>query len=461
MKSLSPEELEGFGDYLLSPIFNRDKRCVDLYKLVKKDAPAYASSRLDKTRIFAKLFPNNPTYNSSLRALMTKLTQLLEGYLVHLKMYGKEQQAMRNYLLLQTLRERNQRKYYLQWHKQFDEDFAETVVRGTEHHQARYMIAEDKNIFDYLRGIKPDRYEHLDFDTFVVLKKLGFFLFVFALKQGENAANYISFENISEIIERERLDKVPAVKLYHTTIKMQTQPDKEDNFKALKQILKAGVDYFPSSELGNIYTIAINYCSLRIIAGKTEYQTDMLDLYMYMIRERLVYVGEYVYEQHIKNIVSLGCKLKRFDWTENFITEYRDKVALEMRETVYHFNMGALHFYREDYDKAMLNFMQVRYATPAYEINGRSMLLKCYYAMEETEPLLSLADAFKKFLRSNKKVPAHHRRAYLNFIKYTVRLYRIKAMYGKKSLADLKTEIAASNSISDKQWLLEMVAELE
>ena len=78
---------------------------------------------------------------------------------------------------------------------------------------------------------------------------------------------------------------------------------------------------------------------------------------------------------------------------------------------------------------------------------------------EEVEPLLSLAQTFRTFMRRQKQLPDSRKQAHINFARFTRALFMIK-LGQKHNLPQVAGQIEAAPALIEKGWLLEKVAEL-
>jgi hypothetical protein len=72
--------------------------------------------------------------------------------------------------------------------------------------------------------------------------------------------------------------------------------------------------------------------------------------------------------------------------------------------------------------------------------------------LNEFEAFESLCVSFKEFIKSNKIIAENYKSAYLNFIKYTRKIFNATKSQRKK----LKEMIQENKSLVEKGWLLEI-----
>jgi len=161
----------------------------------------------------------------------------------------------------------------------------------------------------------------------------------------------------------------------------------------------------------------------------------------------------------LKNMVTMGCRVEEFDWTEQLIVHYRSFIREAVRNSVYHFNLGAVAFYKKDYEVAHDKFIQVDKINTTYDINTRVLILKCLYEKEKnySEPTMQAFRSANKYFKDNKSLPAKTRTGYTNFIKILIKIYRLRHNVNttKADVERIKEKLDTQKVNSDKRWLLE------
>ena len=65
LQALDQEEFLRLGKFLRSPFYNYNKTIVALYEHLKKYYPALDSNKLEKEKVWAKLYPGKAFHESS------------------------------------------------------------------------------------------------------------------------------------------------------------------------------------------------------------------------------------------------------------------------------------------------------------------------------------------------------------------------------------------------------------
>jgi hypothetical protein len=144
---------------------------------------------------------------------------------------------------------------------------------------------------------------------------------------------------------------------------------------------------------------------------------------------------------------------------ESFIDGYHHQIDEQYRENAVSFNLANLYFYQRKFDDLLKLLQSVEYEDPSYSRNSKIMLLLTYYELEEIESLTSLLSSFELYLRRNRAMPENRKTPYLNLIKSLRSLTRIPNTESA-ALLKLRKRIESTESIVNKEWLLEKIDEL-
>jgi len=128
-------------------------------------------------------------------------------------------------------------------------------------------------------------------------------------------------------------------------------------------------------------------------------------------------------------------------------------------QNAYTFNLAKLYFYQKKYDQVLPLLQNVEYTDIFYQLDSKTTLIKVYYELGSYLPLMSLKESFAIMLRRKKLISEQNRINYMNFIRFTMKLFRADVKDQIK-LNSLKKAIADSTNVADKGWLLEKVTEL-
>jgi len=205
----------------------------------------------------------------------------------------------------------------------------------------------------------------------------------------------------------------------------------------------------------------LNFWTHQIKTGHTDSHQQQFDLFSILDEKNLLTMGG-MPVQKFKNIIAAACHVGNYDWAERAVERYIPFVEQKNRDNVKRFNLGAIAFYKGDYDLSKIYFTEIdRSINPIYDLNLRIIIAKREYeigddfdytrtVMESTEKHI-----YESRMREENKAP------YKKFIRMLINLFNIKQNIGKKSLENIKKELKVTQHISDKKWLEEKIYELE
>jgi uncharacterized protein Smg (DUF494 family) len=246
---------------------------------------------------------------------------------------------------------------------------------------------------------------------------------------------------------------IPSIAVFYRIWRMLSQTDSDNDFLALKALIAEHASVFSADEQKELYGYALNYCIRQIRNVREEYVAEALHLYERSIENGVLLSGGELLPWHFKNIVRLGLRSKRFDWTEVFIREKSNLLNSFFRSDALHFSLADLYFYTKRYDNALTHLNQVAFSDVHYMLGAKEMLAKIYFEHNEHNALDSHIHAFRVFLRRNKQITNEIRHAYLHFLAFLEQAVRAKP----GTLQQLRERVSNTEPLVAKAWLLEQL----
>lgn len=234
------------------------------------------------------------------------------------------------------------------------------------------------------------------------------------------------------------------------------QEDNDENYYKLKSMLDKDIEIFSRYEAREIYTSVINYCIKKINNGFDNFLIEFLDLNEALLEKNII-VDEGLSPWRFKNMITAGLKISRFEWVENFIETYKNKIPNRYRENAITFNIAQLYFYQKRYEELLPLLLQVEYEDFTYALNSKIFTVITYFELDEDEAIYSFIDSFKTYLRRQKSISEKRKLNYLNFLKYTKKLAKNKFNRNQNVLLKIQAEIKEHGNTVSKEWLLEKI----
>jgi hypothetical protein len=310
----------------------------------------------------------------------------------------------------------------------------------------RFKIANIDNILDHL-------------DTFYVLEKLKYYCEVLSRRtflKHDYQNRFI--DEILELVKGGEFDAVPLIKIYYQIVLTHLEPNEEVHYFNLKTQLRHYNNILPREQMKEIYTSALNYCTRKINQGKNDFIIEAFETYKELLHRELLYDRNHLSHWTFKNVVVLALRSGEYQWAEDFINQFQEKIPIEFRQNAVTYNKAQVFFYQGHFSEVLDLLQTIEYEDATYNLGAKTMLFATYYEMQEWEALHALAESFKVFIHRRKNIiPEGRRNSYLNLIKYTVKLYKLSA-YENGKLQKLLNEIESSEQeIASANWIKEKI----
>ncbi|HET6990155.1 MAG TPA: hypothetical protein VFJ43_02480, partial [Bacteroidia bacterium] len=223
----------------------------------------------------------------------------------------------------------------------------------------------------------------------------------------------------------------------------------------LRILLKEHESKFTLSELREMYQYVLNYCIKKINLGNINWQKTLFEIYKITIGNKVLMSEGHLSHWDYKNIVTISLRQKEFDWAKSFVENQKKFLLPAERENAYIYNLANVYFNAGEYSRSLKLLQQVEFSDVYYQLDSKSILLKTYFELDETESFFYHATAFRTFLNRNKLVSEYQRTIYLNLIRYSSQL--MKAAGIKKKIMLIRKKVEENRNIADLQWLLRKI----
>jgi hypothetical protein len=463
LQTLSVYELNRFGKFLSSPYFNEDGRLVKLFDVLLPHFKQQTHHTLQQKNLWKEIHEDRKFEQLKFARLFSDLLKKLEEFLVVDKL--KQDQSRKHRNLLSHLTENKLGRHYPDSAKLARKKLEATPHRDGEYYLQLFKLESAENSFIELQNQRTTEKNLLQtieaLDAFYLINKLNYLAAILHYKNFLSLQGEVKlFNEVMQHLKKNKYEHVPAISIYHRIVLSLIEPKKEEHFHTLKKLLASHYPLFPKQAARNMYAFAINFCIRKINFGKLEYVKELFSLYQQMLKAQLMTDNEGMISQFdYKNIVTVGLRAGDAKWTEKFIRDYKNNIPKADRQNAYTFNLAKLYFYQKKYDKVLPLLQDVVYSDIFYQLDSKTTLMKAFYELQDYLPLMSLKESFRILLRRKKVISEQNRINYMNFIRFTMKLYRVDVK-DKQKLVALTKAIKGSTNVADKGWLLEKVEEL-
>jgi hypothetical protein len=463
LQTLNVYEMNRFSKFLTSPYFNKDERLIRLFDVLLPHFQLQTHHTLDQKKLWKEIHDDRKFEQLKFARLFSDLLKKLEEFLVIDKLKKNESRRHRN--LLHHLTENKLGRHYPESAKLARKKLEATPYRDGDYYLQLFKLESTENSFIELQNQRTTEKNLLQtieaLDTFYLINKLNYLAAILHYKNFLSLQGEVKlFNEVMQHLQKNKYEHVPAIAIYHRIVLSLIETEKTENFHTLKDLLTSYYSLFPKTTARNMYAFAINYCIRKLNFGKLEYVKELFSLYQQMLKAGLMTDSEGMMSQFdYKNIVTVGLRAGDAKWTEKFIREYKKNIPKADRQNAYTFNLAKLYFYQKKYDKVIPLLQDVVYSDIFYQLDSKTTLMKAFYELGDYLPLMSLKESFRILLRRKKIISEQNRTNYMNFIRFTMKLYRVDVK-DKAKLASLTKSITESTNVADKGWLMEKLSQI-
>jgi len=457
INTLDKHEIRQIRKLLRSPFFTRREDLPQVFAVLSAyrwDEKPFPS----REKVYQQSFPDRPFDDLRLRGSMSDLLALIEEYLL---IAHHRQSAVDNRLLLADLyRRRGLSRHFGACMKKAQRLLDQNEERNIDHFSKlqEYQVLQMQFQTQTQRTGQLNLQEISDtIDAHYLMKKLRH-----ACTQLTHQAVYKTSYNygllpklLDEIEIGEYLD-YPAVAIYYYCYRFLTEQYSLDYFQQFRNQLHDHRKLFPEEEQKDLYLLAINFCIRQMNAGSQAFARQVWELYQEGLEVGFLLEGDRLSHFTFNNVVAISIHLKEYNWLEQFIKAYEDRLELAYRESTVNFNRARLEYARRDYQKAMLYLQRSEYKDLVNNLISKNLLLKIYYELGEFDLLESHLDSLNSFIR-RREISDYHRSNYLNIIRFVRKLVALKS-FDKVKRKQLQQEIEGAEILSEREWLLGQIS---
>lgn len=457
IRALEPAEIPLFRSRLESGRGETDKKLLSLFDGI---CPLLRKSEAgpDKREIFKTCFPGKKFNDQQYRYLATDMVYRLEKFIAQ-RAFEKDG-ALYAQVLKRELAARKAVKAYNAHRLAFEEIKENSDRRDIPYYQHCYE-SEFIHLAKATAGMKRDEKSNIGevveyLDRFYLARKLQLCCEIFNVKN-VLSVDYKVFllDEILLHLRNKSYSDTPVILVYFRILMTLLESENEEHFHQLRALLKKHESNFTLNELREMYQYVLNYCIKKINLGNISWQKTLFEIYKITIENKVLMSEGHLSHWDYKNIVTISLRQKEYDWCRNFIVTNKAFLLSAERENAYIYNLANLYFNAGEYSRSLKLLQQVEFSDVYYQLDSKSILLKTYFEMEETESFVYHATAFKTFLQRNKLVSDYQRTIYLNLIRFSSKLLRAEG--NKKKIDVLKKKVEENRNIADLQWLLRKI----
>ncbi len=481
LRTLNPDELKRFKDFITSPYHNKKTGAVQLYEVMLKYESEFNDQMLDRKEVWKDMFPGKEFNYGIMKNLIYDLTRLAENFLIYEQINPDE--FLKTGKLISSLSDRDLKELFSAKFKSIEkkslkESFSDNLLREDYfYYQWRYY---------HLRGAFENRLMHSKgFDKVIDLTSdyflANFFIHAFKIFHNIQAIvvgqNFIPGNNsilvfltkaheaglIKEIIKSIKpisRNVSDVLSVYYKMFLCILQADSAERYYDFKKSIQDNQKIFSNGDLYSLYTSLLN-CLVFLESKKIEKYESRTDIYDLMIENNLFSPdNDAFWDQNFLSYISAASDLGKHDSIEKFIKKFISRIQKNTRGNMLLFANAHLYFGKGEFGKSLecisktdSDLFQMKYFI-------RNLQIRNFYELNDYDSFVMALDSYNHFLNKNKTVSEGWKRAMKSFCNIINRMFKLKENFDEYEFKKLKEEVY-SKSGNPKVWIARKITELE
>lgn len=474
LKSFSEEEFNRLEDFLNSPYHNKNSTVIKLFLLIKKYYPEFDSPKLEREKIYIKLYPGKKYNDQVFRNLISDSIKVFLNFLKTEKFnsskFISEESLLteaNNRVLDNTFRKTlkiindeffshgNISTDYFNFRRTVENNlFSFEIVRGHQERTSEYINnLLDYGFYDFL--VKYfDKFFDLKINEYVYNKKSD-------ISELENIISGINFDKVLKKIKSKSETDFKVLQILYLVFKCISDLNDDESYFSLKKIYKENYSLFARETSVIITNRMESICILKGIHGKKEFMKEEFDVMKFAIENKLhKKENSFMDITRFRNIFNRALSLGETNWAEEFINNHINELKEEFREDLKNYFKAMMSFHKKAFDESQQYLNNMKLNKFIFNLDYRRLMLMIYYEKKDFISAKNLSESFKNFIYKNKNVSDTRKKNLINFINDLNSLI-YSAEGNKSALEDLEIRLKADKKIMNREWLIQKISELK
>ena len=464
LRSMNTSEYREFKDFVISPVFNKNKKIILLFDAIKKYYPVFEGEALKAENIFRKIFPGEDYDYFKLKNINSDLFGLGKEYLAFI--HFRDISEVKEKFLLEQLRDRNLDNIFEITYKAYKKKLENISVRDENYIFKCLELTEELHSFQIPKDPKTRlNFFQLELDYFLqyaIIRLLKFYNIMFHDKL-QNNVNFDMkmFDEVMNYLRNNKTKDNPTLLLYYYVILLGTERNKK-YFYELKEFKERHFNSLNRADRYMLFLHMANFCAyVYNNLGRTDFMYEHFLLSKENLDRGSIILGKVLYPDFL-NHVKIAVRVNEFEWAENYIKKF-EHLLTEEKESTLNFCHGIISYKKGDPDKALDLLSQTNFPDFIIKIQVKILLLQINYEKEYYDQALLMIDSFRHYLLREKSIQEESKESYYHYLRITNDLVKLKTDFAsgekKYELKKIKDDIdnIQFNQFGIKNWLRERI----
>ena len=472
-KAFSKKDWQQFDRFIHSPFFKASPISKRFFHFLYDNRKGKDLEKITKQEIFTAVYPGIPFNDKQLRTQFWRLATLVETYLA-VSEFKDDETAVDNHLIM-ALGKRND--WFPFFEKRIKEKIKKDIERvpdfntGLQSVKLHHELYFHERFSKYKTGYFAFRKLTDSLDHFIALAKLKYYCEFLFRKQilREEEDHPFTIDPILEQLKTQGLQHNTAAILLYARIIQMKETDDWNYFPTTAEVFKKYWKDIDSEDQHNMLRYLINFIIHLNKKSESPRYDEMLGLYEFGLKHNMLITNRTLSYSTFTNIAVLGSIAKKFDWTDNFITDYQHLLEPSIGPLAVKLSKAFLSFHQNSY-KEVLDWtlkIDTHSSQPDHPFRLRSLKLRAFFELYLQDKsyrklLLNFAESFYKYIRQNRTMTRQQSIAYRHFVQLTKKIltYQSSVEPNEEKKQKLIDEITEKQPLVLKKWLLEKIMAL-
>lgn len=471
LKVFTTDEIRRFGRFIKSPYHNANPRLELMFKILRPHHPSFQHPKLDKVKVFSKIFPKQNYSDVRMRKLMSAMVEKVETFLAIEMM--ENNRFLKKKLLTQSLGKRSAFLLFQQMTQALITELENQPIRDIDYYLKRFEL----NFEMYFHPLTNKRQlsspylnNTIDYlDYFFVMAKVRLW---YEWKGRKNYLvsnkNFAFADAIQEKLAKDYQFKSPLFEFYYLIGQLFEKSPSIVDLQVIREKFSEVLPLMQIVEQKAILPFLINIANQEFVKGHQGFLSEIFAWLKFGVEYQLLIEHQRIVPTYYLNVVSTGTALGEFEWIENFIESYEQYLDEHERVLLTALAKSTVLFEKGNFEECLSILNGLPKDVKKYEWRFRILYVKCVFELlikNDTYNVLLDArlEALRKYIGRNKLMSPDRKTAYLNFC-IVVTLF--SGFYQKNSSKPQPTIVAARQKLEQatpliaKTWLTKKLEQL-
>lgn len=480
LKTFNPEELGNFRNFLDSPYFNKRKKLLELFDIIKTYYPFFTDENFTREKIFEKIYPEEMYHYGKINEGLSALYKLSISFV---KQTSFEKNTIYpDIVFIEELRKRSLKNIFNLKDNEIRSEINQFNNLDSNLFLKQYLLEIEKANYVILFG-KNHRKERIEsyisvmrniivsLTNFYISEIISLCVNNFNYSTSYSSKDYNVFEKIHKSGLLDSLFKIiepfnkydSYLKLLNCFFEAIYDLNDTQKYYDYKKGVFENLRKMSADDINYHMHCLRSYCVIKKKFEKNteEFSKEYISI-QEVILEKKLFVdskSEFFPRDSFLNLLVNYDAFKSKDKIKS-LSGYTKYLHPDVREDVKALADAHYYFLNFSYEKTLTSLYKVRLNDKVYESRVNNLEVRCLYETNDFIRCLDKINLFKKQHRASKVLTKKKVDFELTFLLYVEKLIKIKEKDSKHDAEYLKNKIEKDEFIPNREWLIEKCYEL-